>query len=135
MFEYKGDSDDRSCIKTAEKNLLWLAFGHKGGGSGGDGSKLPKRTTSGSWLDVVVVVGDMSKCQKKTTSGLCLNMREVVVMEAPCRPAGKIQPASVKHHNNLLPWTYLHSLPCTEVAGGQGLNDHGVTPLAPVLKK
>ena len=67
----------------AEINHLWLAFGREGGGGGGTGSRIDKKTTSGSRLDareVVVVVGGTSKWLKSTTSSSRLDVREVVVV-------------------------------------------------------
>jgi len=57
---YERDDGAGRCIKTDEKNHLWLTFGCERGGGGGSCVEMMKRTTSGLHLDAreVVVVGD-----------------------------------------------------------------------------
>jgi len=70
-----------SCVETAEKNHLQLAFGCEGGGGGGRGVGRAKKTTSGSRLDVREVGGGCRvETMKRTASGSRLEAREVVVV-------------------------------------------------------
>jgi hypothetical protein len=68
----------------SQRTRLRLAFGPKGGGSGGKRVEVSKKSTSGSYLDAreEVVVANASKSSKRPTSGSCLDAREVAAGNA-----------------------------------------------------
>ena len=74
--------------QNAKKIHLLLAFGCEGGGSGGSGIEIIKRSTSGSHLDAreVVVVADVLKCQKDPPPARVRMRGRLEAVEAALKP-------------------------------------------------